>query len=78
VRATILGHVQRGGEPGAFDRILATRLGAAATEHLARGEHGLLMGLLRGEIAATPLDEVVAGKKPLDKKLVALARVLAK
>jgi 6-phosphofructokinase 1 len=78
LRVTILGHVQRGGAPGAFDRLLATRLGAAATEHLARGEHGILMGLLKGEIAATPLAEVVANKKPLDLRLLELACVLAK
>jgi 6-phosphofructokinase 1 len=78
LRVTVLGHVQRGGEPDAFDRLLATRLGAAATEHLARDEHGTLMGLLKGEIAATPLSEVVANKKPLDSRLLALARTLAK
>jgi len=78
LRVTTLGHVQRGGAPGAFDRLLASRLGAAATEHLARGKHGLLMGLLKGEIAATPLAEVVANKKPLDLRLLELARVLAK
>ncbi|MCI0535702.1 MAG: 6-phosphofructokinase [Verrucomicrobiales bacterium] len=78
LRATTLGHVQRGGSPGAFDRLLATRLGAAATEHLARGEHGLLVGLLKGEIAATPLAEVVVGKKPLDARLLHLAEVLTK
>lgn len=78
VRVTKLGHVQRGGAPGAFDRLLATRLGAAATECLARGEHGVLVGLLKGAIATTPLSEVVAGKKPLDMKLVELARVLAR
>lgn len=61
-----------------FDRLLATRLGAAATEHLARGEHGLLVSLLKGEIAATPLAEVVANKKPLDLRLLELAQVLAK
>jgi 6-phosphofructokinase 1 len=77
LRVTILGHVQRGGAPGAFDRLLASRLGAAATEHLARGEHGLLVGLLRGEIAATPLADVVANRKPLDTRLLELARVLA-
>ncbi|NIN95173.1 MAG: ATP-dependent 6-phosphofructokinase [Anaerolineae bacterium] len=77
LRVTILGHVQRGGVPGPFDRLLATRLGAAATEHLARGQHGLLVGLLKGEIAATPLAEVVANKKPLDLRLLELARVLA-
>ena len=77
VRATTLGHVQRGGAPGAFDRLLATRLGAAATEHLARGEHGLLMGLIKGEIAGTPLAEVVSKKKELDRSLFELAGVLA-
>jgi 6-phosphofructokinase 1 len=78
LRVTALGHVQRGGAPGAFDRLLATRLGAAATEHLARGEHDLLVGWLRGEPAATPLAEVVAQKKPLDLRLLELARVLAR
>jgi len=78
LRVTTLGHVQRGGAPGAFDRLLATRLGAAATEHLARGEQGVLVGLLRGEIAATPLAEVVGNKKPLDLRLLELACVLAR
>jgi 6-phosphofructokinase 1 len=75
---TILGHVQRGGAPDAFDRLLATRLGAGAVEHLAQGGHGVLVGLLKGEVAATPLDEVVGRQKPLDRKLLDLARVLAK
>jgi len=78
LRATTLGHVQRGGAPGAFDRLLATRLGAAATEHLARGEHGLLMGLLGSEIMGTPLEEAATKKKELDMRLWELAEVLAK
>jgi 6-phosphofructokinase 1 len=78
LRVTVLGHVQRGGTPGAFDRLLASRLGAAAIEHLASGEHGILVGLLKGEIAATPLAQVVANKKSLDPRLLRLARVLAK
>jgi 6-phosphofructokinase 1 len=78
LRVTILGHVQRGGTPDAFDRLLATRLGAAATEHLARGEHGILLGLIKGEITPTPLVDVVANKKQLDLRLLELARVLAK
>ncbi len=45
VRATTLGHVQRGGEPGAFDRLLATRLGAAAVKSIEQGQYGALMGL---------------------------------
>ena len=78
LRVTALGHVQRGGAPGAFDRLLASRLGGGATEVLARGEHGVLMGLIKSEIVPTPLGEVVSGKKPLDARLLELAAMLAK
>ncbi len=78
LRMTILGHVQRGGAPGAFDRLLATRLGAQATAQLDQGNAGVLVGLLKGEIVATPLAEVVTHRKPLDESLLALAGVLAK
>jgi 6-phosphofructokinase 1 len=78
LRVTTLGHVQRGGAPTAYDRLLATRLGADATERLARGEQGVLVGFVKGEIAATPLATVVANKKPLDQRLLELARVLAR
>jgi 6-phosphofructokinase 1 len=77
LRVTTLGHVQRGGAPGAFDRLLATRLAAAATDQLARGDHGRLVGLLRGEIRATPLDEVVGVAKTIDLDLLKLQKVLA-
>jgi 6-phosphofructokinase 1 len=78
VRTTTLGHVQRGGAPTVFDRLLASRLGAAAVSHLAADASGVLVGLRRGEIAATPLDEVAAGRKPVDPALLELARVLAR
>ncbi len=77
LRVTRLGHVQRGGAPGSFDRLLGSRLGAAATEQLAGGVQGILLGLLKGEIAATPLAVVAANRKPLDFRLLELARVLA-
>ena len=77
LRATTLGHVVRGGVPTAFDRVLATRLGAAAIEGLARGETGMLMGLVGRDIVATPLDEVAGRGKPIDMGLLDLARVLA-
>jgi 6-phosphofructokinase 1 len=76
LRVTILGHVQRGGTPGAYDRLLATRLGAAATRCLQSGEHGLLVGYLHGSISSTPLTEVVANKKTVDLELLKLAHVL--
>jgi 6-phosphofructokinase 1 len=76
LRMTILGHVQRGGTPNAFDRILASRLGAAAVEQLANGKAGVLVGEVKGEIVATPLVKVVLTKKKLDPKLIDLARML--
>ncbi len=78
LRAVRLGHVQRGGTPGAFDRILGTRMGAAAVEHLERNEFGLLMGLNKGQITGTPLKEIVGKHKPLDPKLMELAGILAR
>jgi 6-phosphofructokinase 1 len=78
LRVTRLGHVQRGGAPGSFDRLLGTNLGAAATDQLNIGEHGVLVGLLKGEIAATTLAEVVANRKSLDLRPLRLARILAK
>ena len=78
LRVTILGYVQRGGTPDASDRLLATRLGAAATDCLARGEVGVLVGLIKNEIATTPLKVVATTKKPLDLSLWDLAQELAK
>lgn len=77
LREVKLGHVQRGGSPTAFDRILATRFAAAATECLAREQHGVLIGLNKGEITAMPLGDVVGKKKALDPCLLRLASVLA-
>ena len=76
VRATTLGHVQRGGAPGAYDRILATRLGAGATNAIERGETGVLVGSLRGSVATTPYTEVVKNVKPLDLSLFELSQSL--
>lgn len=78
VRMTTLGHVQRGGAPGAFDRLLATRFGAAATDALDRGERGVMVGISKGEIGTVPLGEIVGRQKPLDLSLLDLAKVLAK
>lgn len=77
LRVTRLGHVQRGGAPGSFDRLLGTMLGAAAIELLANGKHGKLVGLLKGQVAATSLADVVANRKPLNLRLLELARVLS-
>lgn len=77
LRVCKLGHVQRGGAPGVLDRMLATRLGAAAVEQMAAGHDGVLVGLVDGQVAGTPLADVVGHTKPLDTSLLELARTLA-
>lgn len=76
LRTTTLGHVQRGGTPTAFDRLLATRLGAGAVAALARGGHGVLVGLNQGQVTTTPLIQVVGVQKMIDPELFRLASVL--
>ncbi len=78
VRTTILGHVQRGAAPTAADRLLGSRLGAAAVDTLLGGRHGVLCGIIDGRIATTPLAEVVGWNKPLPAEMLALANVLAR
>lgn len=78
LRVTTLGHVQRGGAPGAFDRLLATKFGVAAVECLKMKEYGVLVGLLDGEVKSSLLREVVLRRKTLDLKLMAGARILAR
>lgn len=77
IRVTSLGHVQRGGDPTVFDRILATRLGIAACDALAKGNHGVLVGLRDGAVRTTPLVDVVGAIKPLDPELLRAADLLA-
>jgi 6-phosphofructokinase 1 len=77
LRVTTLGHVVRGGAPTAADRVLATRLGAAAVDYLAAGRHGVLVGVQGGATIATPLADIAGKTKPADTALLALASVLA-
>ena len=77
LRVTRLGHVVRGGIPGAADRVLATRLGAAAVETLAGGKHGVLVGIMKGDIVVTPLAEIAGKMRPADASLLELARTMA-
>ncbi len=68
VRVTVLGHIQRGGSPSPFDRILATRFGVEAVELIARGEFGRMVCLRAGEIESVTLDEAVGVNRHVDPK----------
>lgn len=78
LRVTILGHVQRGANPTAADRLLGTRLGEGAVRALLRGEQGVLVGLRANRVVTTPLDEIAGRQKPIDLELFELANVMAR
>jgi 6-phosphofructokinase 1 len=76
-RLTVLGHVQRGGSPTAFDRILASRMGTAALKALWEGKSGVMIGLRGRRTEYVGLNEVVGQVRPLDADLYEMAEVLA-
>ncbi len=77
LRVTKLGHIQRGGTPGVFDRMLGTLLGTAAVEAALEQHYGVLIGMRDGKPASTPLEEVAGRTKPADIRLLELARLLS-
>ena len=77
LRVTRLGHVVRGGIPSAADRVLATRLGAAAVETLASGTQGVLVGIVKGDVLRTPLADIAGRMRPADASMLELARTMA-
>jgi 6-phosphofructokinase 1 len=76
LRVITLGHIQRGGAPGAFDRLLATRLGVAAIECLHRDAPGVLVGLQKGQVVCTPYAMIAGKTKGIDQSLVRMAELL--
>jgi 6-phosphofructokinase 1 len=77
-RVTILGHVQRGGTPSPVDRLLATRLGTACADFIARGDSGVLVAIRNNECVPVPLEEIAGHRKTvsLDHPWVLTARNL--
>jgi 6-phosphofructokinase 1 len=76
-RVCILGHIQRGGSPTARDRVLASKLGAAAVRALMNGKGGHMVGEINGEIAYTPFRDTWQKKKQLNASLKELAKLLS-
>ena len=77
VRVTILGHLQRGGKPSAFDRILASRLGVAAIEALNEGQRNVMIGVSNDKIVYVPFSKAIKIDKPIDKELINVLNVLS-
>lgn len=76
-RSTVLGHVQRGGTPSCYDRLLGTRLGSAAIDAITQGKSGVMVGIKTGEIISTPIEQVLASKPILNKELCNLAEPMS-
>lgn len=78
VRVTVLGHVQRGGSPSAFDRLLATRMGVRAAQALAAGEVGKMTALVGNKLKLVDLERVISQEPELDQTTYELAEMLAR
>ncbi|HHV18555.1 MAG TPA: 6-phosphofructokinase [Thermoanaerobacterales bacterium] len=76
-RVIILGHLQRGGTPSAYDRILASRFGGKAVDLLKENVKDKMLGLINGELVLTDIEKVLATTKPLDMELYELADILS-
>ena len=77
VRVTILGHLQRGGRPSAYDRILASRLGVAAVEALKEGQRNIMIGVKNDQIVYVPVSKAIKIDKPIDPELIKVLTVLS-
>ncbi|MCD2258873.1 6-phosphofructokinase [Psychroserpens luteolus] len=76
VRVSVLGHMQRGGSPSCFDRVLASRMGVKAVEALLEEKTNLMVGLLNDKIALTPLDKAVKGKSEINMELLRVSDIM--
>lgn len=77
IRVSVLGHLQRGGNPSMADRLLASRLGTAAVEGLIAGNQGCIVGIVKGELTFTPHSEASAHHKAIEPDLFRLVQMLA-
>jgi 6-phosphofructokinase 1 len=76
-RVTILGHIQRGGAPSAFDRVLASTLGHIAVKGLLEGHRGVMAGIVNKAVVYTPFDMAIKHNKDINKEMLEMSRILA-
>ncbi|WP_018618282.1 6-phosphofructokinase [Spirosoma luteum] len=77
MRVTTLGHIQRGGVPTAYDRILASRLGLGAMEGLMNGEQNVMAGIVNNELVYTPFRDTIRLPKPISEDLLRMVKILS-
>ena len=77
VRVSVLGHMQRGGSPSCFDRVLASRLGVKAVETLLEGKSNFMVGLYQDKVTLTPLEQAIKGQSEIDMELVKVSDIVS-
>ncbi len=77
VRVTILGHIQRGGSPSAYDRILASRMGVAAIDALMDEQRSIMIGIVNDEIVHVPFTKAIKDDKPVNERLLGVIQMLS-
>ena len=77
VRVSVLGHMQRGGPPSCFDRVLASRMGVKAVESILEGKTNYMVGLLNGKMELTPLDNAIKGKTKINIELLRVSDIMS-
>jgi 6-phosphofructokinase 1 len=77
IRVSVLGHMQRGGAPSCYDRVLASRLGVKAVESLLEGKSNYMVGMLNDEITLTPLLQAIKGESVIDRELLRVAEIMS-
>ena len=77
VRVTILGHIQRGGSPSAFDRIIASRMGVAAIDALLDEQRSIMIGIVNNEIVHVPFTKAIKDDKPVNENLLGVISILS-
>ncbi len=77
VRVSVLGHMQRGGGPSCFDRVLASRMGVFAVERLMDGNSNKMVGIMDEKIILTPLEEAIKGKSKINHELIRVSDILS-
>jgi len=77
VRVSVLGHMQRGGAPSCFDRVLASRMGVHAVELLIDGQSNVMVGLQNGKMSTTPLENAIKENNPIDKEILRVSDIMS-
>jgi 6-phosphofructokinase 1 len=76
IRVSVLGHMQRGGSPSCFDRVLASRLGVKAVESLLEGKSNYMVGLGNDTVILTPLEQAIKGRSEIDRELLRVSDIM--